>query len=330
MRAGTLERYKQDDIVAALGSTRLLGALDPASLRAIAEDCREYRYRDGEAVFSVGEDGDALYAVVSGRIAVSDAEGRIVAELLSGDSFGEMELFATAKRNAAAAAVGPTELVRFPRRGLSLDSVLAKHPGTSALVLRAFLEVVAKRIRSANALVKENSPWVRELQRQAYDDKLTGLRNRAFLEESLPRRCSAGGERVALLMVKPDNFKEMNDRYGHEAGDATLKALAAELRRIFPGEDCCGRYMGNELSVVLPGADRSQAAAAAGRAMEVVSRMDLSALTGGEPFRLSASVGIALYPDHAADAQALIAAAHALPLVGRAQGGDRALFPEDA
>jgi diguanylate cyclase (GGDEF)-like protein len=195
---------------------------------------------------------------------------------------------------------------------------------------------VSGRTREANALVKENSPIVRELKRQVYGDKLTGLYNKAYLEENLGSLLSTP---LALVMMKPDNFKDINDRFGHEAGDAALVLMAGELGRAVDasaaGERALGkpgiavRYMGNELAAILPGRDRGSALEAARFIQDRLSSLDLSSATGDASSRFSMSLGIALYPEHGADASALIAAAEGLPLVGRGRGGSLILFPED-
>jgi diguanylate cyclase (GGDEF)-like protein len=322
----------QEETVAALRKAGVFAALPDRELEAVAEASRAYRYRAGEAVFTVGESGNALFVVERGSVSVvagDKATDQTLATYGEGDAFGELELVGSAPRNASAFAEGETALIRFPRRGLGFESFLERSPDASALVLREFLRVVAARIRSANALVKENSPWVQELRRQAYADKLTGLYNKAFLEERMAELCAAAAPPAALLMFKPDNFKEINDTHGHEAGDEVLKIAAEALRRAYGEEKPTARYLGNEMAVVLPGADRTAAAEEARRVISLLGALDLSAATGGSAIRLSVSVGAALFPDHGASGAEVIAAAHELPLIGRGRGGNLVLFPED-
>jgi len=321
----------QEETVAALRKAGVFAALPDRALDAVAAASRSYRYRAGAAVFTVGESGDALFVVQEGSVSVvagDKAVDQALATYGAGDAFGELELANSAPRNASAFAEAETVLVRFPRRGLSFESFLKRSPDASALVLREFLRVVAARIRSANDLVKENSPWVQELRRQAYADKLTGLYNKAFLEERMAELCAASAP-AAILMFKPDNFKEINDTHGHEAGDEVLKIAAEALRRAYGEERPTVRYLGNEMAVVLPGADRAAAAAEARRVISLLGALDLSPATGGSSIALSVSVGVALYPDHGSGGTEVIAAAHELPLIGRGRGGNLVLFPED-
>jgi diguanylate cyclase (GGDEF)-like protein len=319
-----------------LSSSALFSSFSRDELGFLAEKSEFLGLEDGGAVFEPGSPGDRLYLVASGSVLVfSPEDGSVLAEFVKGDSFGELELLTSSSRNASAKAEGPTSLLCFPARGAPLKEVLSARPAVAARILRSFLLVVAGRTRKANALVKENSPLVRELKRQVYGDKLTGLYNKAYLEESLPKMLApaAGSGGLALLMMKPDNFKEINDRFGHEAGDSCLVLMASELARAVAGDDPRGtavRYMGNELAVIYQGLGRAAALAAAEAIAARLGALDLSPL-GVEPgLRLSMSIGIVLSPEHGGEAEALIKAAADLPLVGRARGGGLILFPEDA
>ncbi|HEY1406981.1 MAG TPA: GGDEF domain-containing protein, partial [Spirochaetota bacterium] len=189
---------------------------------------------------------------------------------------------------------------------------------------------IANRIRNANSLIKENSPWVQELKRQVYGDKLTGLFNKTYLEEELPGILKDPSVPASLLLMKPDNFKYVNDTFGHEAGDGSLRLMAAELTRKVGDRGICLKYMGNELGVIMPGTDTKSAFEKSVEIRDSFNNLDISSVTGGAPVRLTVSIGIATYPAHGTNAESIISAAHALPLVGRERGGNKILFPEDA
>lgn len=323
MKGGLLETLR---------ATELFSDLDEETLVSVAAACETERYAAGTTVFSADSPAAALYVVADGRVSIrapDEAAGREIALIVAGESFGEMELLTGSRRSAAAIAEADASLVRFPRANLSLETLLEERPDSSARLLRSFLRVIAARIRRANDLLKENAPWVQELRRQAYGDVLTGLYNKTYLEERLVDFLGVGG-RAALLMFKPDNFKEINDTFGHDAGDETIRRMAFALRPAFPAEVPIVRYLGNEFALVIVGIGREEAAAEARRIITILGEVDLKPVTGGVPFTLTASVGYALYPDHAREPEALIAAAHALPLIGRGRGGGLVLGPEDA
>ena len=101
----------------------------------------------------------------------------------------------------------------------------------------------------------------RELERLAYYDELTGLPNRRSVLRQLEALISRGrrhGHALALLMVDADHFKAVNDRHGHAAGDAALRALADRLRERLRTEDVAGRFGGEEFVIGLPDADAAR------------------------------------------------------------------------
>jgi diguanylate cyclase len=311
-----------------LAQAPLFSSLSRGELDFLAEKSEFIACEDSQAIFAAGDAGDRLYLVASGSVVIlSSEDASVLAEFVPGDSFGELEFLTGARRNAGARAEGPSLLLAFPSGGLSLKEALSARPELAARILCAFLLVVAGRTRRSNALVKENSPWVRELKRQVYGDKLTGLLNKTYLEETLPQLLPSP---LGLLMLKPDNFKEINDRFGHEIGDAVLVLLAGELDRVLGEEGRAIRYMGNEFAVLYPGKGRAELLDRARLIQARLSALDISSLTGDPALSLGISLGIALFPEHGGTSESLIKAAAGLPLIARSRGGSLILFPEDA
>ena len=299
----------------------------------IAEFCSLVSFHRGVTVFSRGDPGNSLFIVKSGEISVIQrAENRQeqeIARYSHGDYFGEVDMLMNTPRNAEARAASESELLRFPGENKTLQDISKAYPATGAELLRLFIQTTSARIRKSNALLKENSPWVQEMRSQIYKDKLSGLYNKTFLEEQLPPLLADPGRPVSLFMVKPDNFKDINDTFGHEAGDQALVAIGEALSRHVPPNATVVRFMGNELSCLYPDTGRQEARTVAGGIMSFLHAMDLSAITPGVSFKLSISIGAAVFPDHARSAEDLIARAHELPLIGRARGSNIILFPED-
>jgi diguanylate cyclase (GGDEF)-like protein len=300
-------------------------------LEEISEFCSLEHFPAGSIVFGCDQEGDALFIVKDGEIAVTkegeNERKQEIARYIAGDYFGEMDMMMQIKRNADAQAVRDSEILRFPRRDKSLADLMSVYPATGARLFHTFIRITAGRIRQANSLLKENSPWVQEMRNQVYKDKLTGLFNRTFLTEQLPSYLE--DENLSILMIKPDNFKEINDTYGHEAGDHALIIVAGALsRHVKETVEVC-RFAGNEMACVFPGMDKEAARKEAEGIRNMMNNLDLSGVTGSSGFRLSVSIGIAVYPEYTGDAEELIALAHELPLIGRGRGGNKILFPED-
>jgi diguanylate cyclase (GGDEF)-like protein len=145
---------------------------------------------------------------------------------------------------------------------------------------------VADRARLANL--------ARMLEKSAYTDALTGLFNRRALSEHLTRATAHArrrGEPLSILMIDLDYFKEINDRFGHHAGDLALCALADCLRDVARVEDVCGRWGGDEFVMIMPTTDQDGAAAVEARLLARASAVELDHM--GVSYGIAASVGSA-------------------------------------
>ena len=311
----------------------IFSSLGTGELAELSGQVELVRLAAGETVFTAGEDSSCLYLVESGELSVLKPEdygsSREIAKIIAGDCIGEIDMISLGKRNATAVAASPCELLRFPRTDLSFPDFLDRFPGSGSKILYAFIADIAERPRHANDLLKENSPHIQELRRQIYEDKLTHTYNRTWLEENLPAWLASGAGPASLLMFKPDNFKEVNDLAGHEAGDKLLEYLARLLPTVIPPNVPLIRFLGNEFAIVLKSADAGEARAAAEKIRDFYNTLDISRFLPGTDFHLTVSIGIAVYPDDASNASDLVEAAHRLPLEGRSRGGNRILYPAD-
>jgi len=114
----------------------------------------------------------------------------------------------------------------------------------------------------ASALV--NHRLQRDLREQTIRDPLTGLFNRRYMEEALGleiARAARGSDLLCLVMCDVDHFKRFNDEFGHDSGDALLKAIAAEMQRHFRDGDVICRFGGEEFTIIAPGATVASLAA---------------------------------------------------------------------
>jgi diguanylate cyclase (GGDEF)-like protein/PAS domain S-box-containing protein len=145
------------------------------------------------------------------------------------------------------------------------------------------------------------------LDRMAYHDALTGVANRALLVERLTQGLRAAGHRsdaLALLFIDLDLFKIINDRWGHEAGDAVLVATAQRLQSVVRAADTVARFGGDEFVIVL---GETCCAAALTDVMEkVTAAIAEPIIWKGALLRIGASVGLARYPEDGRDAHALL------------------------
>ena len=312
----------------------IFSSLPGPEIEVIAGSSDFHDYRTDAPVFLQGESGNALYIVESGEIVVQKEDESNqktdIARFIQGTCFGELDLFTETSRIASAFASTKTRLLVFPKSGTGFKEFLAEHPDLSARILHKILVGIAGRIRRANTLIKENSPLMQELRKQVYRDKLTGLFNQTWLIEKMRELVGKKSSFFSLLIIKPDNFKALNDTYGHEAGDKAIRIMARRLRDFIGDDKKTARYKGNAIAVILIGSSKEDTYNQALLIREFMKNLDVSGATGGKEFPITASIGITLFPDHGMKAEDLVFKTHELPLVGRRRGGDLILFPEDA
>ena len=163
------------------------------------------------------------------------------------------------------------------------------------------------------------------LRTQSVRDALTGLYNRRYLEEILERevrRATRASQSLGILMIDLDHFKNFNDTYGHDAGDAVLRETGASLTKGIRAEDFVCRFGGEEFVVILPTANVEAACARAERLR--LKMKELTVLHQGKSMgMLTISVGVAVFPEHGSSPKELMAAADAALYEAKRNGRDQ-------
>jgi diguanylate cyclase (GGDEF)-like protein/PAS domain S-box-containing protein len=179
---------------------------------------------------------------------------------------------------------------------------------------------VAELFASQVAIAMDNSRRVKQMEKQAVTDQLTGLYNRrafATMGDREVGRARRYKRPLALILFDIDHFKDVNDSYGHLFGDHVLRVLTERVTKTTRGTDIVCRYGGEEFIVLMPEAGRDEALAMADRLREEISRMTV--VTEGSTLSLTISLGVAsLDPAGEDDLESLI---------GRA---DRAMYQAKA
>jgi diguanylate cyclase (GGDEF)-like protein len=161
-----------------------------------------------------------------------------------------------------------------------------------------------RELADANARLQESQQALHHL---AYHDNLTGLANRALMDDRIEQaieRARRNLSMVAVLLVDLDRFKPINDSYGHAIGDEVLKSIAGRLKECVRSSDTVARIGGDEFVVVL---DTLRSTDHADRVAEsIAASLSRPFSVPGNQIVISASVGLALYPVHGPDAQSLI------------------------
>ncbi|MEO6895485.1 MAG: GGDEF domain-containing protein [Caldimonas sp.] len=184
---------------------------------------------------------------------------------------------------------------------------------------------------NAGAAAETASGELEELTKSSQRDPLTGTPNRALMLDRLQGGISLArrrGTRVALLFLDLDGFKQINDTLGHAVGDEVLRTVADRLGSVLRASDTVSRHGGDEFLVLLAEVGHaSDAALAATKLLSAVAQAG-SAVRPSHP--LSASIGIAIYPEDGAEPAALIAQADAAMYLAKQRGGGCFTFHRDA
>jgi diguanylate cyclase (GGDEF)-like protein len=174
------------------------------------------------------------------------------------------------------------------------------------------------------SLAIENAKLYRETQDLAVTDGLTKLLLRRVLLEKLEQELLRAKEKEAplsLVLLVIDHFKSVNDTYGHPAGDAVLREVAARVKRSVRDVDVCGRYGGEEFMVLLPQTPLEGALLVAERIREAVKAKPFE--LRGDERQITVSLGVAVYPVHSDHGRALIQAADDALYKSKENGRDR-------
>lgn len=171
----------------------------------------------------------------------------------------------------------------------------------------------------ANLILRET------LQHQSIRDPLTGLFNRRYLEESLTQeiqRAQRHQHPIGVIMLDIDHFKQVNDTYGHDAGDLALQAVGQILRERVRGSDIACRYGGEEMTLILPESSLEVTADRAEIIRQEIAQLQIT-YQGITLKALTASLGVACFPDHGFTTSALMKAADAALYQAKKQGRNR-------
>jgi len=169
------------------------------------------------------------------------------------------------------------------------------------------------------------------LRSQSIRDPLTGLFNRRYMEETMERelrRAARNEQGVAVLMLDVDHFKRFNDTFGHQAGDTLLRALGNFLNQRTRGQDIACRFGGEEFVLILTGAHLEAAHKRAELLCEEISQ--LTVLHAGHVLeKISFSIGISIFPAHAATVEELLSVADQALYRAKKEGRNRVAVGPD-
>lgn len=221
------------------------------SIEPILKDCQVITLKSGATLLEVGQKNTSLYLVLEGelRIHLNGSGLPAHAALGVGECVGELSLIDGGSSAALVMAARDTRLLEVPheRVWVMVDN--------SNDIARNLLAILAGRIRNDNLLQVTTSDASLEFELATHIDRLTGLHNKNWMRDALPRmaqRCERNEMPLFLLLADIDHFKEFNESHGHLAGDGVLKGAARILAANLRPHDLLAYLGGDRFVMLLP------------------------------------------------------------------------------
>lgn len=232
-----------------------------------------------------------IFIVLEGELMVclEPRLGNPLVRLGPGACVGELSIIDTSPPSAYVIASIATRLLAISK------AVLWRMLASQQVMALNLLHILTQRIRENNVLLLGSMELQRQYRNKAETDTLTGLHNRVWFEEVFPKQlelCERTGQFASILMLDIDHFKLINDQYGHPVGDEALRHLGRLLRHNLRATDLCARYGGEEMIVLMPGADLTHALHTAERLRQSIADARL-VLADGVSLQMHVSGGLA-------------------------------------
>jgi len=308
-------------ILGELAQTELFRDAPQETLTQVLSRTTPTELADGEVLLSPERPNHYLYVLLAGRLGLhfGSADSKEIRELPAGVSVGEISLIDDAHPTAWIVAKGPCRVLPLPRE-LLFELVTDANPLAANLLrlLTHWIKLNTQRILSDQARIDE-------LANHANIDGLTGLYNRRWMDNALPRlleQSEVEETPLCVLLTDVDHFKKYNDSQGHQGGDRALIALGEVLKTSVRPYDYATRYGGEEFLVILPNTDLDEARSIAERIRLAAEARGISHADGTPLPGITLSIGIA--ERHAGHTpNAVIEAADACLYRAKAEGRNR-------
>ncbi|MBF0124656.1 MAG: GGDEF domain-containing protein [Magnetococcales bacterium] len=274
-------------------SVHLFRGVDHTAIEHLLEECFFHQLEAEETLIAPESDNTHVYVILSGilRIHLIAPTSPAIAHLTVGACVGEMSMIDNEEASAYVIANSRSRLLVIPR------TTIWRMIAVSHYIARNLLYVLSRRVRSTNEIVTESIKRETLLEQYAMVDSLTSLYNRRWLDEYLVRmmlRCHRSQQYLSLILIDIDRFKQYNDTQGHLGGDCALSALAKMMSRHLRPGDAAARYGGEEMVVILPGADLAEGRNIAERLRLAVQNMVITMADGAGLPSITISLGLAI------------------------------------
>lgn len=231
--------------------SNIFRGVDIEDLVHLISECELLCIESGHTLIQANTRNQHFYVVLTGSMKVylnATMTEKFIA-MLPGDCVGELSLFDGASTSAQVVAASNSRLLKINEETL-WRLVRASHSFS-----RNLLFLLAKRLRHDNITIVDGLQQQQKLENKANVDALTGLFNRHWMNEFFKRQISRAltdNKPLVVMLADLDNFKKINDTYGHLAGDDVLSTVARVLNKQIRAADLLARFGGEEFAMILP------------------------------------------------------------------------------
>ncbi len=268
----------------------------------------------GETIFTEGDRGREMFIVESGlvvsRTVLPNGMSLDIARFGPGDFFGDMSIFENAPRSATCHALEASVLFRL--NDLIFQDFTEAYPEIATKIMFRMLNIITERLREKSNFLGNMVEWGDRANKRAITDEISCIYNRRFLDDALEKyfkKSENSGKPLSLMMIDIDDFSKFDDLCSNEEVNQIIRALIESIRKNLGENDILARYGGDEFSIILPERALEPAAEIARGIGESVAATALDGIGKLTDQRVTISIGVASYPDDAADLDGLRTAA---------------------
>lgn len=290
-----------------LAQTELFLGSPREPLERLAEHTQPLSLVPGELLLTPERENQHIYLLLEGTLTIhfKTPNSKAIRDLKVGQSAGEMSIIDDAKPSAYVKAQGPCRV--FPvHRDFLMNLIKDTHP-----VAYNLLRSLTRLMKGNTQIIIEDQFQISALTTQANVDALTGLYNRRWLDNALPRLLNQmikSDQPLTVLMIDVDHFKNYNDTQGHPGGDIALMAMGRILKSSVRPYDFVARYGGEEFIVLLPNTPLDDGVNFAERIRRETAKHRIESAGGARMPGITVSIGLAA-SDAASSMQSLVAEA---------------------
>jgi diguanylate cyclase (GGDEF)-like protein len=303
-----------DITVEFLSSVEIFSLLNSEEIGSIAGLFTVREIKGGEVLFREGDEGNELFIVKRGTVASSirlpDGSERQVALFNAGNFFGEMSIFENAPRSATCYCTEQSTLLGLHEK--EFYRMIEEYPDIATKIMYRMLNITTQRLRDTGEFLSDMVHWGEAARKRAITDELTGAYNRRFLDDAMMSQLELArnsGASLSLMMVDLDNFRDINEQYGHETGDRSIVEVVKVINRVLRESDILARFGGDEFVILMPDTTGETALEMAERTRLDVETKGILKGYGGRESGLTLSIGIASFPEDGDDVKRLKEAA---------------------